>query len=74
MTVQDQAAVAGVLVTVEDGLWGVNLQSRDTRVLGSQAVAVLVHVGVAYLGAAVVDGCRRAGWFVCGQDGLAVWG
>lgn len=64
--VQDEASVTCLLVAVEDGLWRVDLQSWDTRVLGRQAVAVLVQVCVAFLWAAVVDGDRGAGWLVPG--------
>lgn len=59
---------------VDDGLWRVDLQSGDTRVLGSQAVAVLVQVRVVFLGAAVVDGGGGAGWLVGGHDRLTVHG
>lgn len=61
-------------MTVDDGLRRVDLQSWDTGVLGRQAVAVLVQICAAFLWAAVVDGGRRAGWLVTGQDGSTVLG
>lgn len=64
-----QDSVTWLLMTVDDGLWRVYLQSWNTGILGRQAVAVLVLVCVAFLWAAVVDGGRRAGWLVAGQDG-----
>lgn len=64
--VQEKASVNWLLVAVEDGLWRVDLQSWDTRVLGRQAVVVLVQVCVAFLWAAVVDGDRGTGWLVTG--------
>lgn len=63
-----QDSVTRLLMTADDGLGRVYLQSWDTGILGRQAVAVLVLVGVAFLWAAVVDGGRRAGWLVTGWD------
>lgn len=59
--VQVKAPIARVLIAGQDRFWGVDLQRGDARVLGRPAVAVLLHVRVAFLWTAAVDGCEVHG-------------